>query len=371
MATYDMWAFYGSGLIPQVGGNDLQGGLNGTTYTAGTDFDFANYGTMQMVDGNNDGLLRDSDTDGTIAGTDRVITPDGATQTINEVAIYSNTVISYLDFDGNPRTWTMALTVWQTDLGDAIFRINNSLNSSWPTDFFPGNIVSLTLGTWDGVEYGAASVSSHLDQPFITCFASGTQISTRCGDVMVERLQVGDEVLTLDDGYQPIRWIGAKVLSADVLKAAPNLQPVRIRAGALGIGQPLEDLVVSPQHRVLSRSAVSKRMFGPAEVLVAAKHLLPLDGVEIADDLAEVTYWHILFDKHQIVFSNGAATESLFTGPEALKSLSPEAREEMSKIFPDLPTEPVDMVPVRRLVPGRFARKFTTRVALNRKLLIG
>lgn len=61
--------------------------------------------------------------------------------------------------------------------------------------------------------------------------------------------------------------------------------------------QPERELEASPQHRVLVRS-------------------------KIAEDMAEVTYWHFLFEAHQVVFSNGAATESLFTGPVALKAVS-------------------------------------------------
>ncbi|MDT9702188.1 Hint domain-containing protein, partial [Streptomyces sp. P17] len=92
---------------------------------------------------------------------------------------------------------------------------------------------------------------------------------------------------------------------AAALAANPHLRPVRIRAGALGAGVPARDLVVSPQHRVLLRSGIARRMFGASEVLVAAKQLLALDGVELASDLDSVTYVHFLFDRHQIVQSEG------------------------------------------------------------------
>lgn len=202
------------------------------------------------------------------------------------------------------------------------------------------------------------------------CFCAGTEIATQKGAIKVERLAVGDMVLTMDNGYQALRWIGGQRLSAARLAGAPHLRPIRIRAGALGEGMPERDLMVSPQHRVLVASDVAERMFDQREVLIAAKHLLAIDGVEVAEDLVEVTYWHFLFDSHQVVFSNGAATESLYTGPEALKAVSPAARAEILEIFPEL-AEPLLAYrePARLLVPGRRARRLADRISRNGKQL--
>lgn len=115
MPNYQMWAWYGQDLLPQVGGNDLNGAYNNRTWTAGTDFTYASYGTMQMVDADGNGLLRDNDLgDGTTAGGDGLILPDDSFVTINEVALYDNTRLTYLDFDGVQRTWTVTMSVWQT-----------------------------------------------------------------------------------------------------------------------------------------------------------------------------------------------------------------------------------------------------------------
>ena len=73
----------------------------------------------------------------------------------------------------------------------------------------------------------------------------------------------------------------------------------------------LVHLRVSPQHRVLVRSKTAQRMFGTDEVLVAAKQLVLLDGIDIAEDVESAEYFHILFDRHEVVISNGAETTSL------------------------------------------------------------
>lgn len=203
----------------------------------------------------------------------------------------------------------------------------------------------------------------------VICFASGTLIKTLAGEVPVEALSVGARVLTMDSGFQQVRWIGSRHLTQSALAANPHLRPIRIAAGALGVNMPERDLVVSPQHRILVNSVVAERMFGDREVLVPAKHLLDHPGVEVDHTATEVTYWHFLFENHQIVFSNGMPAESLFTGPEALRSVSPKAREEILALFPELSEVNHAALPrsARRIVKGRAVRTLVARVMKNRK----
>lgn len=201
------------------------------------------------------------------------------------------------------------------------------------------------------------------------CFARGTLIQTQLGEVPIEQLEMGHRVLTMDDGYQPIRWIGRTALSRADLEANPKLKPIRIRADALGPGLPKQDLLVSPQHRVLVRSAIAHRMFDAHEVLIPANKLLTLPGIDIEWEADGVDYFHILFDAHQLVWSNGAVTESLFTGPEALKAVSPEAREEIETLFPEIARP--DFVPTAvRFIPekGKHMKTLTQRLVKNNKI---
>ncbi len=205
----------------------------------------------------------------------------------------------------------------------------------------------------------------------VVCFARGTKIATLSGTTAIEALSEGDLVMTMDHGYRPIRWIGSRKLDAAALAQKPKLRPIRIRKGALGFGLPESDLVVSPQHRVLVRSNVARRMFGQSEVLIAANKLLALDGFEIDETAQGVEYFHMLFDQHEIVFSNGAPTESLFTGPEAIKSVAPEAREEILALFPDL-LDPGYVSQPARTIPnrGRRMRQLAARHVSNDKPLL-
>lgn len=204
----------------------------------------------------------------------------------------------------------------------------------------------------------------------VPCFARGTMIRTDRGDVAIEALAKGDLVLTADNGLQPIRWIGSKVVSAATLEQNEKLRPIRIRAGSLGRNNPASNLVVSPQHRILVRSRIAQNMFGTNEILVAAKQLLMIDGIDIATDMPEVEYFHMLFERHEVVLSNGAETESLYTGPEALKSVGKAAREEIFTLFPELSHDDYEPIPARILATGRMGRKLAMRHVKNSKLLV-
>ena len=120
------------------------------------------------------------------------------------------------------------------------------------------------------------------------------------------------------------------------------------------------------------RNAIVNRMFGEAEVMVAAKHLLDQDGVDIAADDEGVEYYHFLLDQHEIVFAEGAETETLYTGPEALKSLNPAQRREILILFPELASLDHAALPQSALsfAPGRRARHLVQRAARNGQPLL-
>lgn len=193
------------------------------------------------------------------------------------------------------------------------------------------------------------------------CFVAGTLIKTPTGQVPVETLKAGDLVLTADNGAQPIRWIGSRHVSGTELAAAPKLRPIKVASNALASGLPESDLFVSPQHRLLVRSRIAQRRFGANEILTAAKHLTQIDGIEIAGDLEDVAYFHILFDQHEIIYANGAEAESLYAGPEALKSVSEAARTEILTLFPELRKPDPAFELCRTAINGRAARNLAAR----------
>ncbi len=171
----------------------------------------------------------------------------------------------------------------------------------------------------------------------IPCFTPGTRIATPKGERRVEELAVGDRVITRDNGIQEIRWVGARDMTGAEFERAAHLKPVLIRQGALGNDLPERDMMVSPNHRVLVANDKTALYFEEREVLVAAKHLTGLAGVDIVD-VSSTTYIHIMFDRHEVILSDGAWTESFQPGDMTLAGIGEEQRNEILELFPELAT---------------------------------
>ncbi|MFC2967673.1 Hint domain-containing protein [Acidimangrovimonas pyrenivorans] len=171
----------------------------------------------------------------------------------------------------------------------------------------------------------------------IPCFTPGTLIATPKGERLVEELRPGDTVITRDNGIQEIRWVGQKALDWKALSANPHLKPVLIRAGALGNGLPERDMMVSPNHRLLVANDRTALYFDEHEVLVAAKHVVNNMGIQTIESIG-TTYIHFMFDRHEVVLSNGAWTESFQPGDFTLKGMGNAQRSEIFELFPELRT---------------------------------
>lgn len=185
------------------------------------------------------------------------------------------------------------------------------------------------MASGDGLTFSGADRSSFAaDNTGVVCFAKGTMILTARGEVPVERLRPGDEIATYDNGLQTLAMIASRRLSAADLKRNARLKPIEIKPGALGGHR---RLVVSPQHAMLVRH-------GNGESLVRARQLARMRGgsIRVMHGCRQVTYFHLIFDAHQIVFANGRPSESFYPGPQAMAALNPLVRQEYEALFPDL-----------------------------------
>ncbi|WP_371154805.1 Hint domain-containing protein [Jannaschia sp. 2305UL9-9] len=156
------------------------------------------------------------------------------------------------------------------------------------------------------------------------CFTPGTRILTEDGPRAVEDLTPGDLVLTRDDGPQPILWTGRRHISGPRLLAMPQLRPIRLKAGALGLDEPQPDLVVSPGHHVMLSGPKAHALWGTPEVLVRARDLLDDRRVIVDRAARDVTYIHLLFARHQVIWANRVEVESFHPGDADLGHMSPD-----------------------------------------------
>ena len=322
-----------------VGNDTIFGGIGNDTLLGGADNDLLYGGAgNDSVNGGtgNDTLFGDAGTDtlSGAAGNDTFVIFDNA-----EVSTTGNDIILGGGGLGEGGLGLGQDTVTDYDTID-LSAIGGDRVTIAYTNLDPQNLVgtiSIFTNATKTVLVGVIEFSEI--EKIIPCFTPGTMILTDGGEVAVEMLQPGDMVLTRDNGLQPLRWIGARKLTVTELQAKPDLQPVRIAKGALAGQGPARTMLVSPQHRVLIEGARAELLFGEAEVLVPAKHLVGQIDATRALPVEGVTYIHILFDSHEIVQSDGIWTESFQPAERSLSAMDAEVRAEVLALFPTLVTD--------------------------------
>ncbi len=163
------------------------------------------------------------------------------------------------------------------------------------------------------------------------CFTGQTHVITAGGEKTVENLQPGDRVLTADNGLQPVRWIGHQASIAKGFRA-----PVHVPKNTVGANR---DLLVSPEYRiVLSANQISFPAKAPV-IQARAIDLVGQFGIT-QPPREEVTYYHLLFDHHEMIFVEGVLSESFHPAFAGLKQTDPATRAQLQNMIPNLRVEP-------------------------------
>lgn len=139
-------------------------------------------------------------------------------------------------------------------------------------------------------------------------FAAGTRVATPVGYVTVERLNVGDRVLTVDGRHAPLVWVGMTRMVARGVNA-----PVRFETGVMDNIRPLR---LGQGHRVRVAGWRAELLYDTDAVLATAKTFINDIDISIDENIDEVTYMHLMFARHEVVLAENVACETLRDGPE-------------------------------------------------------
>ncbi|MCA8867154.1 MAG: Hint domain-containing protein [Rhodobacteraceae bacterium] len=269
--------------------------------------------TMQVKDG--DGFL--DATESADPGSSQIITVDG--NGIDDYRFYYDDRIRIDGHNETVKTFQLQIDgVWRS------FIMNDT----------GGSIPGADIG--DSISLRSYSNYTKIDYDDLACFAVGTLIETDRGQVAVEELQVGDLVVTADHGLQPIRWIGRSPLTQRDLLARPHLRPIRIPSGSFGGGIPSRDLVLSPQHRVLLEGWQIELNFGTRQVFAPANALVGSNGIKVDATCEDIEYLHLMFDQHEVIYSEGLASESFLVGDTIRNNMDRAQLAEILELFPEL-----------------------------------
>lgn len=332
----------GNDVIDGDGGRDsMLGGAGDDTLSGGNERD-----TLEGGAGN-DVLNGDADRDSLIGGDGDDTLDGGASDDILTGGTGDDTYVctagsgddTITDFnDGNTGSDTdgtqtnndfIDLSAYYTNLNEirADLEDDNILNQSvgdFSDNTALGGSITFTSTAREGLTF---------DNTNVACFTRGTLIHTTRGCIPVEQIRPGERVQTRDSGVQEVRWAGSKSVPA-----RDKFAPILIRQGALGNSR---DLLVSPQHRMLLQGWGPELVTGETEVLAAAKMLV--DGRRITRKQGGmVEYFHILFDRHEIILAEDCWSESFHPGDRAMGALSEDARHEIFALFPELRRDGLD-----------------------------
>jgi Hint domain len=137
---------------------------------------------------------------------------------------------------------------------------------------------------------------------YFDCFCVGTLIGTPTGEVQVEKLNVGDIVLTAHNGPRTVKWVGRRTELATRGKRTAAT-PVIVRKGALTDNVPNQDLRLTKGHALYVDDVLI-----PVEFLVNHKTILWDDQAQ------EVEICHVELDSHDVLIANGTPAESYRDG---------------------------------------------------------
>lgn len=187
-----------------------------------------------------------------------------------------------------------------------------------------------TLALWDADDESPATQPLRTP-PGLSGFGPSVMVETSEGPQPVEWLRAGDLLLTRDNGYQPVVWVGRSGMDD-----AGALPPVRIYAGSLGKRTPEHDLIVSPNHKLLLNSPMVGLHFGEDEVLAPASDIATEAELDFEVPYSSYAYCHVLLPNHEVILSEGVWIESLFPDEETLQFLGPRAADAIiAKLGPD------------------------------------
>ena len=316
----------GESQISISGGGQLSGFTQGDgTHLAGRTITLNSnaWEAINVFDSAGDTNFDDSDNSQTLSGAQ---TMDGVGYA-NGARVEAEYELTLRDPDGN--TYTVLGFNINEGGGQAYGTVEGLAFVGGVGGFPPRDVPLTVIRTREGPSHAYSSLATP------PCFTAQTLIRTPDGEVPITQLAQDDLVMTVDNGAQPIRWIGRSFLPSAVLSERPEFRPVHILRGAFGADRPLRDTALSPQHRVLIADWRVALLFGEDEVLVPVKKLL--NGSSICRDhsLQGVTYYHLTFDRHEVIWGDGLPSESYLVSSHD----APQTRAEALALFPDMPRE--------------------------------
>lgn len=153
------------------------------------------------------------------------------------------------------------------------------------------------------------------------------------GPVAVCEITSGEKVLTLENGYQTVLWVG-RGKSTEI---NPSLTTtICISSCTLGKSRHGGAVFFAPDQNILLRNTMNDLFFGSDNVLSKTKYLTHLPGVEQIKNKCPTDWVHLLFDRVEMVQVEGLWVESMVPELQMLRFGPREMCAEIEAAIPSL-----------------------------------
>jgi autotransporter passenger strand-loop-strand repeat protein len=292
-------------------------------------------------------------------GTTEATAIDGGTLVLSAGATASEGIT----FSGSGGTVDIADSTASVPAAISGFTVGDSIDfgfltySADDTYSVSGDLVTISAGdtpyalTIHGATANGFALTEGTDNELVlvVCYYPGTLIRTPSGDVAVEALSIGSDVVTADGRTLHIRWIGRNTVStrfADPLR----VMPIRIRASALANNMPERDLLVSPELALLVD-----------DILVQAGAIVNSTSINRERDVPETfVYYHVELAEHALLLAEGTPAETFV---DNIHHMVFDNWEEHEALYSDVPIGEMNLprAQSRRQVPAEIHARLRER----------
>jgi hypothetical protein len=201
----------------------------------------------------------------------------------------------YFSIDGGNTDLGAFNTASGFDPGDWASSVKNDAFDAFLTSGVVNSVSNADLTELDVLGWDPAGASP-------VCYARGTMCRTPDGELAVERLRPGEQVMTLVDGEpvaRSVKWLGHRRIDLTNHDRPETVAPIRIQRGAFDNDMPHRDLVVSPDHAIFVDGK-----------LICARQLVNSTTIRQETGWTAVDYYHVELDQHAILLAEGLPAES-------------------------------------------------------------
>lgn len=195
--------------------------------------------------------------------------------------------------------------------------------------FVPSELLTPGLDYAEATGSGGFGRAASPEEIAALCaIGTGAMIATDEGPQPIDWLRPGDRILTRDNGYQQLLWLGQHTMPR---RAPAETRPLNLSANAFGEALPERDLLVTPGSGILLAGHELELWFGESEMFAQARHAAP----EAEAGTGRQQLYSLLFAEPEVILAEGMWVASVHADAAYVSLLPDRVRGALAPRLPD------------------------------------